>query len=365
MKTHKNIYYKIYKWENLVLAYKKARKGKSKKTYVKKFEENLLGNLEQLQFELMTKTYTPKPLKTFILRDPKTRKISVSDFRDRIIHHALCNIMEPIFQKTFIHDSCANQKGKGNLFAIKRFDKFSKKVTRNKKSKGWFNSSQVKGYCLKADIKHYFKEVNHNTLIKIIARKIKDKRTMRLIIEILQNYSQQEKGMPLGNLTSQFFANIYLNELDYFTKHKLKIKYYIRYVDDFVILSSNKTQLILWKKEIIEFLQNNLTLQPHPQKSRIIKLSRGIDFVGFRNFCNSRLLKKRSIRKMSEKIKKYLEGKISKNKINKIYQGWIAYAKWTTFNNNPMMKIWKEKSYFKIMIIHEKCSAKGDMFLVG
>ena len=327
MKSYKNIYYKIYKWENLLLAFKKARRGKTKKDYVIKFEENLIENLQQLQFELMTQTYKPRPLKTFILRDPKTRKISKSHFRDRIIHHALCNIIEPIFQKTFIYDSCANQKGKGNLFAIKRFDMFKRKVSKNGKINGWFNNNQIKGFCLKADIKHYFAEVNQRILINIIRRKIKDRRAMQLITKIIKNYNNKEKGMPLGNLTSQFFANIYLNELDYFTKHKLKTKHYIRYVDDFIILHSNKTQLITHKKEIRKFLRNKLKLQLHPQKSRITKLSQGIDFIGFRIFYHYKLLRKRNIKNMQEKIKQYRESKITKNKFKEIYQSWMAYEK--------------------------------------
>ena len=177
MKTHKNIYHKIYKWENLALAFFKARKGKTKTDYVIRFQENTIDNLEQIQFELMSQTYKPKPLKTFILRDPKTRKISKSDFRDRIVHHALCNIIEPIFQKTFIYDSCANQKGKGNLFAIKRLSLFQRKITKNLSSGG---------YCLKADIKHYFEEVNHEILIEIIKRKIADEKVLWLIQQILE-----------------------------------------------------------------------------------------------------------------------------------------------------------------------------------
>jgi len=276
----------------------------------------------------MTNTYKPKPLKTFILRDPKTRKISKSDFRDRIIHHTLYNIIEPIFQKTFIHDSCANQKGKGNIFAIKRFDKFKREVSRNGKQKGWFNKNQTKGYCLKADIKHYFEEVNHKILINIIKRKIKDKNTIQLITSILKNYHNKEKGMPLGNLTSQFFANIYLNELDYFVKHKLKAKYYIRYVDDFVILHESKEQLEIWKKEIQQFLKNKLKLELHPDKSKIIPLSKGIDFVGFRNFYYFRLIRKRNLKNMLTKVKNFRAKEISKEKLLEILQGWQAYAKW-------------------------------------
>jgi len=173
-----NLYSEIYDLKNLIFAWKKARKGKTKKLYVIEFEKNLGENLRKLKFELMSKTYNPEPLKTFILRDPKTRKISKSAFRDRIVHHALVRIIEPIFDKTFIYDSCANRIGKGNLFALKRFDLFKRKVTNNLKSEA---------FCFKADIKHYFKEVNHEILIEILARKIKDEKVIWLINQILEN----------------------------------------------------------------------------------------------------------------------------------------------------------------------------------
>ena len=134
--------------------------------------------------------------------------------------------------------------------------------------------------------------------------------------------------MPLGNLTSQFFANVYLNELDRFVKHKLKAKYYIRYVDDFVILHNSKKQLETWKAEIDKFLKENLKLELHPDKSKIVSLSRGIDFVGFRNFWNYKLLRKRNIRKILSKIDCYKRGEISYGKILESFQGWSAYAKW-------------------------------------
>jgi len=136
------------------------------------------------------------------------------------------------------------------------------------------------------------------------------------------------KGMPLGNLTSQFFANVYLNELDQFVKHKLKAKYYIRYVDDFVILHNSKRQLKIWKHEINRFLGDRLKLKLHPDKSRIINLSKGIDFVGFRNFYYFKLLRKRNIKNMERKINLFNQGKISYEKLFEIFQGWNAYAKW-------------------------------------
>ena len=139
--------------------------------------------------------------------------------------------------------------------------------------------------------------------------------------------------MPLGNLTSQFFANLYLNELDYYIKHKLKIKYYIRYVDDFIILHQSKQQLKTWENKISNFLNKNLKLTLHPDKSKIISLSKGIDFLGFRNFYHFKLLRKRNINNMKNKVTKYNNNKITKIKFFEIYQGWKAYSKWANSSN--------------------------------
>jgi len=316
-----DFYPEIYSMKNLFLAWRNARKGKTKKDYIIEFEKNLGANLRALHYELKFQIYKPKPLKTFILRDPKTRKISKSDFRDRIVHHALVRVIEPIFDKSFIYDSCANRKGKGNLFALKRFELFKSEITNNLKTET---------YCLKADIKHYFQEVDHKILLNIIKRKIKDEKVIWLIERILENNvksNPQGKGMPLGNLTSQFFANVYLNELDYFVKHKLRAKYYIRYVDDFVLLNQSKEKLLSWG--IIEdFLIKNLKIEFHKEKSKIISLSKGIDFVGFRNFYYFKLLRRRNIRNMFLKIRKYRNADLNKEKILEIFQGWNAYAKW-------------------------------------
>lgn len=331
MRTYKYLYPRVYSFGNLVLAWRKARRSKTKKDYVINFEKNLLINLQKLQQELKTQTYYPKQLKTFILRDPKTRKISKSEFRDRIVHHAIINILEPIFNKTFIYGSCANIKNKGNLFAINRLHKFIRKVSNNGLiiSNRFRNNNYIKGYCLKADIKHYFQEVNHNILLNLINKKVKDKQVIQLINKIVNNSQERATtGMPLGNLTSQFFANIYLNELDYFIKHKLRAKYYLRYVDDFIILHKSKIQLEIWKNKIDKFLKNNLKLELHKEKSKIISLSRGIDFVGFRNFYYYKLIRKRNIKKMQNKIKKYKQNKLTKEQILDSFQGWRAYAIW-------------------------------------
>ena len=183
-KTYNNLYEEICSMNNLANAWIKARKGKTKKDYVIEFEKDTRQNLLKLRQELLNQTYNPEPLVTFILRDPKTRKISKSDFRDRIIHHTIVRIIEPLFDKTFIYDSCSNRKNKGNLFAIKRFEKFQRKVTKNLHSSG---------YCLKADVKHYFQEINHEVLLKILKRKIIDKDVIWLITKVLQNKTLSER----------------------------------------------------------------------------------------------------------------------------------------------------------------------------
>ena len=232
-----------------------------------------------------------------------------------------------MFINWWIHDSCANQIGKGNLFSVKRFEVFRRKVTQN---------FRCRAFCLKADIKHYFQEINHDILLTIIKKKIQDKNFTWLIKRILGNPLHRgggeapfhKKGVPLGNLTSQFFANVYLNELDYFVKHKLKAKYYIRYVDDFVILHKNKKQLNKWRIKIEEFLAEKLRLELHPQKSKVLPLSKGVDFVGFRNFYYFKILRKRNIRNMLKKIEDYGDGIIFREKMMEIFQGWNSYAKW-------------------------------------
>ena len=174
-----NFYEQVYSFENLLLAYKKARKNKSQKPYVIEFEKNLPKNLFSLYTELKNETYQPKPLETFIIRDPKTRRISKSDFRDRIVHHAIVNILEPIYEKVFTYDSSANRINKGVLFALTRFDFFKRKVTKN-------NTRNC--FVLKADIKHYFEEVVHQILINILQRKINCSKVISLINKILVNY---------------------------------------------------------------------------------------------------------------------------------------------------------------------------------
>jgi len=323
MENNSITYERLCSTENIDLAHRRARKGKTLKPYVVEFEKHLKENLLQLRTELLMQTYKPKNLETFILRDPKTRKISKADFRDRVIHHAICNIIEPILDKTFIHDSYANRIGKGTLNAIKRFEFFRRKASKN-------NTSAC--YVLKADIKHYFQNVKHRILIDLLRRKIKDENIIWLIKIILENHQTDKsgEGMPLGNLTSQFFANVYLNELDQYIKHDLRAKYYIRYVDDFVIFSHHKEGLEEYKQKINLFLKKELQIELHPEKTRIINIKQGIPFLGLKIFPYHKTLLKRNKRKFQNKLKlleeHYNKQKIGREQIMECFQGWLTYA---------------------------------------
>lgn len=319
-----DLYSEICTYDNLLKAFKNARKGKTTVDYVIEFEKNVDNNLFQLRNELLFHTYRPKPLKTFILHDPKTRKINKSAFRDRIIHHALCHVIQPIFERAFIFDSYANRKGKGTLKAVERFHFFHRKISKN---------NTCAAYVLKADIKHYFETVDHVIMLVLIQKKIKDQRVIWLIKTIFSNYSasEREKGMPLGNLTSQFFANVYLNELDQFVKHTLKVEYYVRYVDDFVLFHTSWKVLEEYKFKIDAFLREKLTLELHPDKSRIIPLERGTEFLGLKIFYHYKRIKTKNMRKFHRKFHsfytQYERKEIQYDAIYDFVEGWLAYVK--------------------------------------
>jgi len=185
MKTYRNLYNRLCEFKSILLAYDKARKGKTRKKNVRAFHKDYLIRLLHLSSELKNKTYKPKPLTRFIIKDPKTRVIHSSDFRDRIVHHLIIMFLGPIFEQNFIYDSCANIIGKGSLFAINRFDKFKRIVTNNLHSEA---------FCLKADIRHYFEEVDHETLLIILKRKIKDDNLIWLIEQVLNNSATHSGG---------------------------------------------------------------------------------------------------------------------------------------------------------------------------
>ncbi len=299
---------------------------------MKKFDAHWRLELCILLRELRTQTYKPLKMKTFVLRDPKTRVISISDFRDRVVHHAIVNVLQPIYEPRFIYDSYASRKGKGTLAALKRFDSFKQKVTKNGKLfSNAKNNNDVQGFVLKADIKKYFQSVNHDILISIIRKQVKDEKFLWLITLILDNYKydHQREGMPLGNWTSQFFANVYLNELDQFVKHTLKAKYYIRYVDDFVILHSSEAKLHEYHQKI-EYFLTTMKLELNQNKTGIIQVKRGVSFLGYRVFYHYKLLRKKNIWKIKNTIRnsieEYKKGQMDSGTVLQILESWSSYA---------------------------------------
>lgn len=318
MKTYKNLFPKIVSWENLVSAFGKTYRGQKNSAIANAFHFNLEEELLKLQKELESQTYKPDRYRQFWAFDPKRRLISAPSFRDRVVHHALCNIITPIFDKTFIFDSYACREGKGTHKAIERLTKFMKAASL--RSKG-------KVYALKCDVKKYFASVDQSIVFSLVKRKIADSRVLWLIKLIL---GSSEDGIPIGNLTSQLFANVYLNELDHFVKDDLRVKFYLRYVDDFIILDCSKEKLHQIKKEVVDFLAT-LKLELHTKKIRVFPVSKGVDFLGFVNFLTHRKLRKRNVVCFKRRLKRMVwlskEGKISEERVLRSVQSWLAHAK--------------------------------------
>ena len=232
--------------ENLLLAWQEFVKGKRNKPDVQIFQFNLMNNILQLHYDLKNYTYKHGGYEQFKINDPKPRTIHKASVRDRLLHHAVYRILYPFYDKTFIADSFSCRNDKGAHKAINRFRKFGYTVSKNNTKTCWI---------LKCDIKKFFASIDQSILINVLKQRIQDKNIIDLLREIIQSF--EPNGLPLGNLTSQLFANVYLNEFDQFVKHKLKEKYYIRYADDFVILSENREYLENLIISISNFLQNS------------------------------------------------------------------------------------------------------------
>ena len=289
--SHK--YENIVSAENLLDAWQEFLRGKRNKPDVQEFSLHLMDNIFNLHHDLTNHTYNHGGYQQFKINDPKPRIIHKASVRDRLLHHAVYRILYPFFDKTFISDSFSCRNNKGTHKAINRFREYAYIVSKNNTKTCWI---------LKCDIKKFFASIDQNTLVKILQNRIDDENIVNLLKEII--FSFKPNGLPLGNLTSQLFANIYLNELDQFVKHRLKIKHYIRYADDFVILSDNKDYLVNLIPEIKEFLQNELKLILHPNKIFIKTLSSGVDFLGWVNFLGHRILRIKTKKRMLKKINK-------------------------------------------------------------
>lgn len=326
MKIYKNLFNNIVSAENLFSAWDKFKNGKRGKKDVQIFEWNLERNVFELHRDLASKTYTHGQYHSFKISDPKPRNIEKAKVRDRIVHHAIFQILNPVFEAGFIPASFSCRVGYGTHKGVQYLQNVLRKASKNNKSPC---------FILKCDIKKFFDTIDHDILLAILKRKIKDEDVIWLLKQIMSsfysNYSLLgiAKGVPIGNLTSQLFANVYMNEFDSFVKQKLKVKYYLRYTDDFIILSHNKNYLINLIPQVVSFLHDELCLKIHEEKTTIQKTSQGMDFLGYVVFNKYKLVrtktKRRIIRKFKNKINQYRDGIISKDSLAQSLQSYLGF----------------------------------------
>jgi retron-type reverse transcriptase len=338
MKRYGNLWSEITDFSNLVAAAKQAQRGKRFNENVLQFNYNLEAQLFRLQTELQTQTYQPGAYHTFEILEPKPRMISAAPYRDRVIHHALCNIISPIFERTFISTSYANRVGCGSHRALKKFTHYSR-------------SSR---YILLCDIRKYFPSIDHAILKTLLRQKLKCPQTLWLLDTIIDNSNPQEtarssrypqgvahfpqdsllsplnhrQGLPIGNLTSQFFANIYLNGFDHFIKETLKTQKYLRYVDDFALFSDDLSFLAEARLALEAYL-STLRLKIHPIKSQLFETKQGGTFVGFRVLPDRIRIRSNSLRRAKRRTQKlqrdYASGAANLQQVLRSLQSWVAH----------------------------------------
>lgn len=319
VKKVKNVWHKIVDDANIEWAYRKAKKGKSKYNAVRYIEAHKEECLKQVKQLLVEGKFTTGEYKLKIIKEPKEREIFVLPFfPDRIVQHAIINVLEPIFVKLFIKDSYACIDGRGIHKGSLRIMEF---VRKNK-------------YCLKMDIRKFYPSINHNILMRILERKIGDKKLLCLLEDIVRSIPG-ETNVPIGNLTSQWFGNLYMNELDTFIKHKLKIKCYLRYCDDFALFSNDKKQLNEAKHQIIKFLNEELKLTL--SKCDLFQTSQGVDFLGYRHFRKYILIRKSTVKRVKKRLvkvkKAYLEGRMPHDKFRSVVASTDGWFKWANSHN--------------------------------
>ena len=330
MKRYGNLWQKIIAWENLLLAAKRAQRGKRFRDNILAFNHNQEAELLELQRALLSQAYQPGEYHTFRINDPKPRLISAAPYRDRVVHHALCNIIVPLIEKSFIDDTYANRKNYGTHRALNRFVSYTRSHF----------------YVLQCDIYKYFPSIDHEILKQLIRHHLKCPETLWLMELIIDNSNPQEtvldyyagdnlltpiirrKGLPIGNLTSQFLANLYLNQFDHWVKETLKARCYVRYVDD-MGLFSNDLEFLKSAKIAISEILNSLRLRLHPAKSQLFTTEQGVNFVGFRILPDRIRVRNDNLRRGRRRLRSlrgnYQQGNIGKEDVNQRLQAWEAH----------------------------------------
>ncbi len=328
-KTYNNLFAQVYDFEALYRAYLRARRGKRHLPEVQQFEQHLEGNLIQLQNELIWNTYHVGRYRFFSVYEPKEREIAALPFRDRIVQHALVAVIEPVWERRFIHDSYACRVGKGTHKGADRAQQYLREVKRR----------HGRVYVLKADIAKYFHSIDHDIAKRIVARHIKCKRTLALLFQIIDSMVEINGnlfgvGIHIGSLTSQLIANIYLHELDLFVKHALREHYYVRYMDDFLIVHHDKRHLQRLRAVIEEYLWDRLRLRVNV-KTQVFPVGlasgRAVDFLGYRIWPTHRRVRKSSICRIKHTMrrlgKQFAGGFITLERIRQSIRSWIAHTR--------------------------------------
>ncbi len=331
MKRYGNLWPELIRFPNLLRAARNAGRGKRHQANVARFGFRLESELVQLQDELASRTYQPGQYRTFEIFEPKRRMISAAPFRDRVVHHALCNVLEPAFETTFVFDSYACRKGKGTHAAVDRAQRFARK----------------NAFVLKCDLQKFFPTVDHQILKQIIRRKIKDSQVLWLVDTIIDASNDQEtvdgwfpgdnlftpldrrRGLPIGNQTSQFFANVLLNPLDHFLQDHLRVAGYARYVDDFVVFGNDKQELTAIREQCRSFL-HGMRLRLHPKKSVISRTQDGFPFLGVRVFPDHRRLPRQNLvrarRRLQAMQQAFARGEITLPQIRQRLMSWHGHV---------------------------------------
>jgi RNA-directed DNA polymerase len=332
-KTYDKLWDDLTSFGNLHQAFKASSKGKRSKPEVAAFEYELETKLLNLQTTLQTGKYRPSAYRSFLIFDPKRRLVSAAPFADRVVHHALMQLLEPIFERTFIGDSYANRVGKGTHAALERAQRWVREYR----------------YVLQCDIKQFFPSVDHVVLYSLLATKIACPRTLQLAKLILDSGDgvlaaeyemvyfegddllslHRPRGLPIGNLTSQCWANVYMNEVDQLVKRQLHCTPYLRYVDDFLLFSNDKAELWAHKKAIVGKL-NALRLTLHDASSTVYPTKNGVGFLGMRLFGTFKRLKNRNVRAFDARLRGWQQlaqdGDMSLADMQTRVQGWVAHA---------------------------------------
>jgi len=303
----------IISLDNFLIAWKEFLPGKRKKSDVVAFSARLMDNIIILHHGLVNHTYNHSSYQAFRINDPKPRQIHKSSVRDRLLHHAIHRILYPFFDRTFVSDSFSCRIGKGTHKALNRFRKFGCEVSRNNTRTCWI---------LKCDIRKFFENIDHEILLAVLKEYIPDRKIIWLMEKVIFSFSSApDRGLPLGNLTSQLFVNIYMNKFDQFIKHKLKAKYYIRYADDFVVFSDDKSWLEELLPKIGDFLSEQLKLNIHPDKVFIKTLASGVDFLGWVHFPDHRVLRTTTKRRMFKRAEEN-----PKQEVINSYRGLLSHG---------------------------------------